>query len=47
MNIRVGPPGVLRFIGPEPWEGARTGKLWEPPEAADTEMTDVDVVMEM
>ncbi|KFX90593.1 hypothetical protein V490_06381 [Pseudogymnoascus sp. VKM F-3557] len=43
----VGPPGVLRFIGPEPWEGARTGKLWEPPEAADTEMTDVDVVMEM
>ncbi|OBT65198.1 hypothetical protein VE03_04725 [Pseudogymnoascus sp. 23342-1-I1] len=39
----AGPPGILRFVGPEQWEGAKSGKLWEPPEANDTEMVDVDV----
>ncbi|OBT96295.1 hypothetical protein VE01_05806 [Pseudogymnoascus verrucosus] len=39
----AGPPGVLRFIGPEQWEGAKSGKFWEPPEPNDTEMVDVDV----
>ncbi|KFY86445.1 hypothetical protein V500_07634 [Pseudogymnoascus sp. VKM F-4518 (FW-2643)] len=45
-----GPPGVLRFVGPEPWEGAKSGKLWEPPEPTDTEMIDAGaggVEMEM
>ncbi|KFY33705.1 hypothetical protein V494_07402 [Pseudogymnoascus sp. VKM F-4513 (FW-928)] len=37
----AGPPGVLRFIGPEPWKGAKSGKLWQPPEPKDTEMMDV------
>ena len=33
----------MRFVGPELWEGAKSGKLWDPPEPNDTEMIDVDV----
>jgi hypothetical protein len=34
---RLGPQGIIRYVGPDPWPGAKQGKLHAKDELEDTE----------